>query len=92
MIKAKAKNESLADFNPFNDIEYQPKIPPNDTVRQDEHWEYGKNMSYINITESNKEKEAAKDQWKILRNINPPSSTTDLHIPTDGFFCDSPSK
>lgn len=91
LIKAKTNNETLVDFNPFNDIAYQPKAASNSSGHHD-HWDYGKNMTYANVFAKNKDKEATKDQWKILRNINPPSSTTDFHIPTDGFFCDSPSK
>lgn len=86
IIKAQMDNVTISDFNPFSDNDNQQ------LVNGSRHWEYGTNSTYTNVTKAFKEKQASKNQWKILRNINPPSSTTDLHIPTDGFFCDSPSK
>lgn len=88
MIKATVKNKTASiGFNIFSDIDHRTKLNSSDH----EHWAYGKNLTYMNATKANKEKQSSKDQWKELRDINPPSSTTDHHIPTDGYFCDSPS-
>lgn len=88
LIKATAKNKTAnIDFNIFDDNDNRATL----NGSRHEHWDYGKNLTYTNVTKNNKQKQATKDQWKILREFNPPSSTTDIHIPTDGFFCDSPS-
>lgn len=60
--------------------------------RPDQHWNYGKNLSYTNDDKYNEKLELKKNQWKLLREQNPPSATADLHIRTDGFFCEAPSK
>lgn len=84
LLKAKTNNVSISDFNPFSDNDDKH------FVNGSRHYDYGTNLTYTNTTKADKEKQPSK--WKILHNFNPPSSTTDLHIPTDGFFCDSPSK
>lgn len=60
--------------------------------RPEHHWNYGKNLSSINEEENNEKVELKKNQWKLLREQNPPSATTDMHIKSDGFFCDAPSQ
>lgn len=61
-------------------------------IRSEQHWNYGKNLSFTNEDEYNEKQEQKKNQWKLLREQNPPSATTDIHIKTDGFFCEAPSK
>lgn len=56
-----------------------------------EHWDYGRNLSYVHTNDTDRKLKMKKEQWNSLRNFNPPSSTTDIHIPTDGYFCDSPN-
>lgn len=87
-IKQSATNQSAtSNFNFFD--ENDDHLHLNGT--QHEHWDYGTNQSYVNNNETEQMQQTKKDQWKMLRNFNPPSSTTDVHIPTDGFFCESPS-
>lgn len=88
-IKQSVKNQTATkNFNFFD--ENDDHLHLNGT--QHEHWDYGTNLSYTNSNETEQMQQTKKDQWKMLRNFNPPSSTTDVHIPTDGFFCESPSK
>lgn len=87
-IKQSAVNQTANNnFNFFDENDDHMHL--NGTQR--EHWEYGTNSSYINNNQTEQMQQTKKDQWKMLRNFNPPSSTTDIHIPTDGFFCESPS-
>lgn len=83
-IKATADNKTN-EFNFFDDKDH-----PGNKSRH-EHWDYGTNMSYVSSNETEQIKSSNKKQWQLLRESNPPSSTTDIHIPTDGYFCESPS-
>lgn len=91
MIKDNLRNSTrleFADTEQFHDAnESNSSI-----IRSDQHWNYGKNLSFTNEDEYNEKQEQKKNQWKLLREQNPPSATTDIHIKTDGFFCEAPSK
>ncbi|XP_058813759.1 protein dispatched [Topomyia yanbarensis] len=57
-----------------------------------DNWEYGKNMSFYTEESGNKTMEKKRAKWDSLRNLNPPPDQIDMHIPADGFFCESPNK
>lgn len=54
------------------------------------HWNYGKNLSFTNDEEYNKRLEQ-RNEWKLLREQNPPGIESELHTKSNGFFCDAPS-
>lgn len=88
-IKETVTNQTVANtFNFFDEKDDNLNL----NGSRHEHWDYGTNLSYVNNNETEQMQQTKKDQWTMLRNFNPPSSTTDIHIPTDGFFCESPSK
>lgn len=63
----------------------------NDSLIEEHHYEYGKNVSY-NEEKDKKNKKAKNDKWiDLLGNNPPPYTSTDFHS-TDGYFCESPSK
>ncbi|XP_039441963.1 protein dispatched [Culex pipiens pallens] len=65
----------------------------NDTfsLRHD-NWEYGKNMTFYPDETGNKTVEKKRAKWDTLRNLKPPPDIVEMHIPADGFFCESPNK
>lgn len=86
-IKANNDNKTATnEFNFFDDKEHSGNYSKH------EHWDYGTNMTYVSSNETELMKASNKKQWQLLRDSNPPSSTTDIHTPTDGYFCESPSK
>lgn len=56
------------------------------------HWNYGKNLSFTNDEEYNKKLELSTNEWRLLREQNPPGIESEIHTKTSGFFCDAPSK
>ncbi|GAB0087327.1 Protein dispatched [Sergentomyia squamirostris] len=57
-----------------------------------EHWDYGKNISYVNDESTKKRNKLKKEKWIKLTKMYPPPLTTDVHTTSDGFFCESPNK
>lgn len=104
---AAANKTTSADFNFFNENDdhgHGRSQVDNNTIAREknstngsgssnrhEHWDYGKNLSYVHTNDTDRKLKLKKEQWNLLRNFNPPSSTTDIHVPTDGYFCDSPN-
>jgi protein dispatched 1 len=76
-------NYDLVNFGEYDDNETF-------SMRHD-HYDYGKNLSFVAEEVNNERIQLKKNQWKSLLNLYPPQMT-DIHIPTDGFFCESPSK
>ncbi|XP_055523625.1 protein dispatched [Wyeomyia smithii] len=65
----------------------------NDTFSsRHDNWEYGKNMSFYAEETGNKTMEKKRAKWDTLRNLKPPPDSIEIHIPADGFFCESPNK
>lgn len=58
----------------------------------DRHWNYGKNLSFTNDEDYNKKLEMRNNEWRLLREQNPPGIDSDIHVKTSGFFCDAPSE
>lgn len=56
------------------------------------HWNYGKNLSFTDDDEYNKKLEQRNNEWRLLREQNPPGIETEIHVKTSGFFCEAPSK
>lgn len=61
-------------------------------ISRHDNWEYGRNMSFYTEETGNKTMEKKRAKWDTLRNLNPPPDPIEMHIPADGFFCESPSK
>lgn len=61
-------------------------------ISQHDNWEYGRNMSFYAEETSNKTMEKKRAKWDTLRKLKPPPDLMEMHIPADGFFCESPSK
>uniref|UniRef100_A0A1B0GM14 SSD domain-containing protein n=1 Tax=Phlebotomus papatasi TaxID=29031 RepID=A0A1B0GM14_PHLPP len=57
-----------------------------------EHWDYGKNISYVSDESTKKRNKLKKENWIKLTQMYPPPLTTDVHTTSDGFFCESPNK
>uniref|UniRef100_A0A182PPZ7 SSD domain-containing protein n=1 Tax=Anopheles epiroticus TaxID=199890 RepID=A0A182PPZ7_9DIPT len=57
-----------------------------------EVWEYGRNQSYYTEEVGNKTMEKKRAKWDTLRRLKPPPEPIEMHIPSDGFFCESPNK
>ncbi|XP_055677193.1 protein dispatched [Lutzomyia longipalpis] len=57
-----------------------------------EHWDYGRNISYVSDESTKKRNKLKKDNWIKLTKMYPPPLTTDVHTTSDGFFCESPNK
>lgn len=57
-----------------------------------DNWEYGRNMSFYAEETGNKTMEKKRAKWDTLRKLKPPPDLIEMHIPADGFFCESPSK
>lgn len=55
------------------------------------HWSYGKNLSFTDDDEYNKKLEQ-RNEWRLLREQNPPGIESEIHVKTNGFFCEAPSK
>lgn len=64
----------------------------NNATSDSRHWNYGKNLSFTDEEEYNKKLEQQNKEWKLLREKNPPGIESDIHIKTNGFFCEAPSK
>uniref|UniRef100_A0A1Q3F822 Putative patched transmembrane receptor n=1 Tax=Culex tarsalis TaxID=7177 RepID=A0A1Q3F822_CULTA len=79
----KSSNGELISFEEYD----------NDTfsLRHD-NWEYGKNMTFYPEETGNKTVEKKRAKWDTLRNLKPPPDVIEMHIPADGFFCESPNK
>lgn len=61
------------------------------TLVEHNHWDYGTNKSYDEVTEK-RSREMKKKKWNEFSKPEPPPITsTDFHS-TDGYFCESPSK
>jgi protein dispatched 1 len=76
-------NYDLVNFEEYDDNETF-------SLRHD-HYDYGKNLSFVSEDANNKQILAKKKQWQMFLNQYPPQ-TINAHVPTDGFFCESPSK
>lgn len=57
-----------------------------------EVWEYGYNRTYYAEETAKKTMTGKRDNWNTLRKLRPPPEPIEMHIPSDGFFCESPSK
>ncbi|XP_058062470.1 protein dispatched [Anopheles bellator] len=57
-----------------------------------EVWEYGKNQTFYTDEIGNKTMEKKRAKWDTLRKLKPPPEPVEMHIPSDGFFCESPNK
>ncbi|KFB38757.1 AGAP004140-PA-like protein [Anopheles sinensis] len=57
-----------------------------------EVWEYGRNQSFYTEEIGNKTMEKKRAKWDTLRKLRPPPEPIEIHIPSDGFFCESPNK
>lgn len=64
----------------------------NNVTVNSRHWNYGKNLSFTDDEEYNKKLELRNNEWKLLREQNPPGIESEIHIKTNGFFCEAPSK
>lgn len=61
-------------------------------ISRHDNWEYGRNMSFYAEETSNKTMEKKRAKWDTLRKLKPPPDLMEMHIPADGFFCESPNK
>lgn len=87
VIKDFAVNNKEIDFGSLDNAVEES----NDTAVGHTHYDYGKNVSYD--PESNERKnKLKKTKWENLAQLYPPPLTTDIHISSDGFFCESPSR
>ncbi|XP_035783888.1 protein dispatched-like [Anopheles albimanus] len=57
-----------------------------------EVWEYGYNRTYYAEETAKKTMTGKRDNWNTLRKLRPPPEPIEMHIPSDGFFCESPNK
>ncbi|XP_058467660.1 protein dispatched [Malaya genurostris] len=79
----KSSNGELVNFEEYDNETFSSRH---------NNWEYGKNMSFYTEESGNKTMEKKRAKWDSLRNLKPPPDQTDVHIPSDGFFCESPNK
>lgn len=89
-LKFDEKMRKLKDYSTNKSYNTDIVYNSNDTLINN-HWAYGKNISYDEEKEK-KIKEAKKKKWEgFLKNNPPPLTSTDFHS-TDGYFCESPSE
>lgn len=91
ILKELYHNQSAANGEIISFEEYDNETMPHRGGRQ-EVWEYGRNQSYYTEEVGNKTMEKKRAKWDTLRRLKPPPEPIETHIPSDGFFCESPSK
>ncbi|XP_049278174.1 protein dispatched [Anopheles funestus] len=91
ILKELYHNQSAANGEIISFEEYDNETMPHRNGRQ-EVWEYGRNQSYYTEEVGNKTMEKKRAKWDTLRKLKPPPEPIETHIPSDGFFCESPNK
>uniref|UniRef100_A0A182MN79 SSD domain-containing protein n=1 Tax=Anopheles culicifacies TaxID=139723 RepID=A0A182MN79_9DIPT len=91
ILKELYHNQSAANGEIISFEEYDNETMSHRGGRQ-EVWEYGRNQSYYTEEVGNKTMEKKRAKWDTLRKLKPPPEPIETHIPSDGFFCESPNK
>ncbi|XP_035891595.1 protein dispatched [Anopheles stephensi] len=91
MLKELYHNQSVTNGEIVSFEEYDNETMAHRSGRQ-EVWEYGRNQSYYTEEIGNKTMEKKRAKWDTLRKLKPPPEPIETHIPSDGFFCESPNK
>ncbi|XP_041788243.1 protein dispatched [Anopheles merus] len=91
ILKELYHNQSATNGEIISFEEYDNETMPHRGGRQ-EVWEYGRNQSYYTEEVGNKTMEKKRAKWDTLRRLKPPPEPIETHIPSDGFFCESPNK
>uniref|UniRef100_A0A182W1K9 SSD domain-containing protein n=1 Tax=Anopheles minimus TaxID=112268 RepID=A0A182W1K9_9DIPT len=91
ILKELYHNQSVANGEIISFEEYDNETMSHRGGRQ-EVWEYGRNQSYYTEEVGNKTMEKKRAKWDTLRKLKPPPEPIETHIPSDGFFCESPNK
>uniref|UniRef100_A0A182NZ92 SSD domain-containing protein n=1 Tax=Anopheles dirus TaxID=7168 RepID=A0A182NZ92_9DIPT len=91
ILKELYHNQTTSNGEIISFEEYDNETTSHRGGRQ-EVWEYGRNQSYYTEEVGNKTMEKKRAKWDTLRKLKPPPEPIETHIPSDGFFCESPNK
>uniref|UniRef100_A0A182Q1X4 SSD domain-containing protein n=1 Tax=Anopheles farauti TaxID=69004 RepID=A0A182Q1X4_9DIPT len=91
ILKELYHNQTTSNGEVISFEEYDNETASHRGGRQ-ELWEYGRNQSYYTEEVGNKTMEKKRAKWDTLRKLKPPPEPIETHIPSDGFFCESPNK